>query len=409
MRAVFGGGHPVTAVGDPDQNIYAWRGASLWNLLTFRNEFPLCRRVRVRAALPLYTNFRSGARILQAADKVIDALPATQRPDPDKLLRPWERQRRRTRRGRAVRARGGGGRGRRRTRCTRCTRRDRVEGLRGAVPDAPAVRALAARVRAQCSVPAEFVNLAGLIHLPEIVEVLAYARAAENPADGVALARILTGPEISRRSPRPRARGRRGHGPSGTSSWRSCRELELDEDDDLFEDHPFLMAEALEHLDEVRGTHRRGTRSPRGVPRRARRAARGGATSRRRVPGRDHPPDRPARRARRHRGPADGARETSQPRRVPRAGARVPTGRGRAHAPRVPRLRRLDRRRPRVEPGAAERRRLGQGDDGARGQGARVRRGVRPGSGERTVPRHADPAEPGAQGKLARRRATPRP
>ncbi|HEU4832671.1 MAG TPA: UvrD-helicase domain-containing protein, partial [Actinomycetota bacterium] len=41
MRAVFGDGHPVTAVGDPDQNIYAWRGASLWNLLHFRKEFPL--------------------------------------------------------------------------------------------------------------------------------------------------------------------------------------------------------------------------------------------------------------------------------------------------------------------------------------------------------------------------------
>ncbi|HSL15811.1 MAG TPA: UvrD-helicase domain-containing protein, partial [Actinomycetota bacterium] len=35
MRALFGGGHPVTAVGDPDQNIYAWRGASLHNLLAF--------------------------------------------------------------------------------------------------------------------------------------------------------------------------------------------------------------------------------------------------------------------------------------------------------------------------------------------------------------------------------------
>ena len=90
MQAVFGDGHPVTAVGDPDQNIYAWRGASLWNLLHFRKEFPL-RDGAESAQLPLYTNFRSGARILEAADRVIDALPANQRPDPDKLLRPWER------------------------------------------------------------------------------------------------------------------------------------------------------------------------------------------------------------------------------------------------------------------------------------------------------------------------------
>ena len=32
MAALFGAGHPVIAVGDPDQNIYAWRGASLYNL-----------------------------------------------------------------------------------------------------------------------------------------------------------------------------------------------------------------------------------------------------------------------------------------------------------------------------------------------------------------------------------------
>ena len=39
MAGVFGDGHPVTAVGDPDQNIYAWRGASLFNLLEFPNQF----------------------------------------------------------------------------------------------------------------------------------------------------------------------------------------------------------------------------------------------------------------------------------------------------------------------------------------------------------------------------------
>ena len=51
---VFGGGHPVTAVGDPDQNIYAWRGASLFNLLDFPRAVPHGRRFAVGAAPALH-------------------------------------------------------------------------------------------------------------------------------------------------------------------------------------------------------------------------------------------------------------------------------------------------------------------------------------------------------------------
>src|SRR5207302_4105356 len=88
IAALFGGGFPVAAVGDPDQNIYAWRGASLFNLLQFPEQFP-CEDGSPSAKLPLYTNFRSGARILAAADTVIAPLPPSQRPDPDKLLVPF--------------------------------------------------------------------------------------------------------------------------------------------------------------------------------------------------------------------------------------------------------------------------------------------------------------------------------
>src|SRR5205807_2121988 len=79
IESLFGGGFPVTAVGDPDQNIYAWRGASLFNLLRFPDQF---RREdgSPSAKLPLYTNFRSGSRILAAADRVIATLPPEQRP-----------------------------------------------------------------------------------------------------------------------------------------------------------------------------------------------------------------------------------------------------------------------------------------------------------------------------------------
>ena len=57
ISRVFGDGFPVAAVGDPDQNIYAWRGASLFNLLQFPAEFPKEDGSRA-AKLPLYTNFR---------------------------------------------------------------------------------------------------------------------------------------------------------------------------------------------------------------------------------------------------------------------------------------------------------------------------------------------------------------
>ena len=39
LTSLFGGGHPVTAVGDPRQSIYGWRGASAGNLERFLADF----------------------------------------------------------------------------------------------------------------------------------------------------------------------------------------------------------------------------------------------------------------------------------------------------------------------------------------------------------------------------------
>lgn len=62
-----GRGHPVTAVGDPNQAIYGWRGASVSNILGFGEVFPAAdgREVPV---LPLTVNRRSDARILEVAN-----------------------------------------------------------------------------------------------------------------------------------------------------------------------------------------------------------------------------------------------------------------------------------------------------------------------------------------------------
>ena len=39
LAELFGVEHAVTAVGDPNQAIYGWRGASVGNLLRFREHF----------------------------------------------------------------------------------------------------------------------------------------------------------------------------------------------------------------------------------------------------------------------------------------------------------------------------------------------------------------------------------
>ncbi len=250
MRAIFGLGHPVTAVGDPDQNIYAWRGASLHNLLEFPTAFPRADGTPSEK-LPLYTNFRSGARILSAADQLISPLPPAQRPDPDKLLRPWEpngqgevivaQYEHEIAEAEAIADRilalhDGGLEWRA---CAVLCRTHRLFE--------PLQLAFAAR-----DVPAEFIGLAGLIKMPEVVEVLAYARAASNPEESVALARILTGPRY-RVGHRDLARVAAWTKTSEYAMKTRLSERRLEEDEDLLEDQPFLIAEALEHLDDVEG------------------------------------------------------------------------------------------------------------------------------------------------------------
>ena len=62
-------GHPVTAVGDPVQSIYEWRGASASNLPRFATDFPLPDGSPA-PVLPLLTSFRNPARVLALANAV---------------------------------------------------------------------------------------------------------------------------------------------------------------------------------------------------------------------------------------------------------------------------------------------------------------------------------------------------
>ena len=75
LAGLFGGGHPVTAVGDPCQAIYGWRGASVGNIDDFPERLP----ARRRAPAPRYgltRNNRSGERLLDLANALSGPLRA---------------------------------------------------------------------------------------------------------------------------------------------------------------------------------------------------------------------------------------------------------------------------------------------------------------------------------------------
>src|SRR6266567_51177 len=73
MKALFGGGHPVTAVGDPCQSIYGWRGASAGNLRRFAADFSP-RGGGPAPVRQLSTSFRNTGRVLDAAAALQEGL-----------------------------------------------------------------------------------------------------------------------------------------------------------------------------------------------------------------------------------------------------------------------------------------------------------------------------------------------
>jgi DNA helicase-2/ATP-dependent DNA helicase PcrA len=211
LTSLFGGGHPVTAVGDPCQSIYGWRGASAGNLLRFPQDFPIREQTPARMA-ELAMSFRNGEHILEAAARVQLELRADMKSVPP--LGPGENRR---------------GRGR-----VECGLFETVEqeaeriatrighllaAPPGIAPDGgPAEQwssgeeaelqcsdiAVLARKRSQFplirralearGIPVEVVGLGGLLTVPEVQDVVATLRVVHDPTAGAALARLLTGP-----------------------------------------------------------------------------------------------------------------------------------------------------------------------------------------------------------------------
>ncbi|WP_086738401.1 UvrD-helicase domain-containing protein [Streptomyces glaucescens] len=79
LHALAGGGHTLVAFGDPDQSIYAFRGADVNGILDFPHVFPRTdgRPAPVRV---LRTSRRSGAGLLAATRLLTQRMPLTRLP-----------------------------------------------------------------------------------------------------------------------------------------------------------------------------------------------------------------------------------------------------------------------------------------------------------------------------------------
>ena len=218
LRSLFGGGHPVTAVGDPCQSIYGWRGASAGNLRRFTADFPVVARMRPFGAsaptgpapvLLLSTSFRNAARVLDTAAVVQEEL-RYEAPDVPRLVSAPDRGERGT---------------------VACALLDTVTGEAdwvagqiagllaldpGCAPDGqawpdgrqagvrPSDVAVLCRKRSQFvplrhaiearGIPVEVVGLGGLLVVPEVQDVVATLRVLHDAGASDALARLLTGP-----------------------------------------------------------------------------------------------------------------------------------------------------------------------------------------------------------------------
>ncbi|MBF6063242.1 UvrD-helicase domain-containing protein [Nocardia terpenica] len=185
----------VTAVGDPMQSIYGWRGASAANLPRFATDFPSAPGVPA-PILPLLTSWRNPPEALDLANLVAEPLRHTEsgvsvdalRPRPDATAgtvalalletvaaeREWVAE--------------------------RIAAEWEAHADAGAPPPTSAVlvrrnadAAPLAEALRERGLPVEIVGLGGLLATAEVADVVATLRLIADPAAGSAAMRILTG------------------------------------------------------------------------------------------------------------------------------------------------------------------------------------------------------------------------
>ncbi|GAA0607201.1 UvrD-helicase domain-containing protein [Streptomyces crystallinus] len=193
LAALFGEGtgHAVTAVGDPCQAIYGWRGASVANLDDFPRHFPY-EDGRPATRHSLSENRRSGGRLLDLANALAAPLRAMHagvealRPAPGAerdgtvriaLLDTHQEEIDWLADSLAHLVRTGKEPGEIAVLCRTAGDFPRIQG------------ALVAR-----DIPVEVVGLSGLLHLPEVADLVAVCEVLQDPGANASLVRVLTGP-----------------------------------------------------------------------------------------------------------------------------------------------------------------------------------------------------------------------
>ncbi len=198
LSALFGGGTDdglaLTAVGDPIQSIYGWRGASATNLPRFSTDFPRSDGSPA-PVLELRTSWRNPPRALQVANAI--SAEARRRAVAVHALRPRPEAPPGT---------------------VACALLPDVQAEREWIADhlsgyyrqacadgvSPPTAAVLVRRNADAApiagalrargVPVEVVGLAGLLSVPEVADVVAMLRLVADPTAGAAAMRVLTGP-----------------------------------------------------------------------------------------------------------------------------------------------------------------------------------------------------------------------
>jgi len=247
LTGLFGGGHPVTAVGDPLQAIYGWRGASVANIDDFPEHFAPApgRRAPV---LPLAENRRSGVNILESANTVAQPLRALH-PQVAPLV--------------AANAAKGPGHVRLALHETYAQEidwlADEIVGeiaggtepadiavLARATADFPAVmRALADR-----GVAVEVRGVDGLLTVPEVVEVLSVLDVLHDSTANPSLVRLLGGPRWRIGHRDLALLGRRARQLVGGHAWDDDIDLEGQLDDAVGGADPADVVSLLDALDD---------------------------------------------------------------------------------------------------------------------------------------------------------------